>query len=277
MNEIRVQQNSETRDNKRELIIESLYGSLKMAENGGTNHLPVTALLETCMKLLNYSSLSLVALCLLPVLAVSEPVQDIKIGVLLPLTGQVAAHGKRLIAPIESTKQPGIEFVFEDDACQSAKAITGYENLRRQGIKYFLGPCCSASMKTVAPHFASDDELSFATCPISEEIYSISNGHVLTTFYSIEADAGFIASRLYDSFKRKVFLIFQDTEFGRLQERSFKAKFKGEVVDTITYNQPDVSELRSVLLKLRRTDFDAIYIPQLEPFLLGVLREIDHC
>jgi hypothetical protein len=40
------------------------------------------------------------------------------------------------------------------------------------------------------------------------------------------------------------------------------------------YNGPDIMQLRSLLLKLKQRDFDAIYIPHVEPFLLGALKEM---
>ena len=45
-----------------------------------------------------------------------------KIGVLLPLTGEVAGYGAKVRAGIESISHDGIELIYEDDACRSSHA-----------------------------------------------------------------------------------------------------------------------------------------------------------
>lgn len=212
-------------------------------------------------------------LSLLPGIVLSEPSPEL-VGVLLPLSGEVADYGSKLRQGIEKVNQPGVKFVYEDDACQSTKGLTGYQNLRRQGIRYFLGPCCGSPMKTVAPYFASSEQLSFATCPISDEAYKVSKGRVLLPQYSVEDESTFNAHAIYaKGFKRVVFL-FQDTELARAHERVFREKFPGTIVDALVYNTVDAMELRPLVLRLKQLNYEALYIPHVEPLLLGVLREM---
>jgi branched-chain amino acid transport system substrate-binding protein len=199
----------------------------------------------------------------------------LKIGVILPLTGEVAQFGSILRGGIESSVHPGVEFVYEDDACQSGKAMSAYNKLHDlDGIRFFLGPCCGGAMSAVAPRLAHDAQLSFATCPVSEDAFTISKGRILTPQYSIQEESSFNARRVYELGYRKVVIILQDTEFGHLNEAVFKKNFPGQVVDTISYVGFDITQLRPALLRLKKLDFDAVYFPHMEPLLLGALKEL---
>jgi ABC-type branched-subunit amino acid transport system substrate-binding protein len=211
-------------------------------------------------------------LTLLPASALSEP--PILVGVLLPLTGEVADYGAKLRKGIEQTNRAGVKFIYEDDACQSAKGLAGYHNLRRQGIKYFLGPCCGSPMKTVAPNFAEAEQLSFATCPISAAAYETSKGRVLLPQYSVEDESTFNAHEIHLRGFKRIVLLFQDTELARAHEKVFRDKFRGTIVDGLIYNTANAMELRPLMLKLKQLNYDALYIPHVEPLLLGVLREM---
>jgi ABC-type branched-subunit amino acid transport system substrate-binding protein len=205
--------------------------------------------------------------------AVADP-SPFKIGVILPLTGEVAQFGAKLREGIERSSHSGVEFVFEDDACQSAKALSAYRKLSTlDGVRYFLGPCCGG-IQVVAPELAHGSQLSFATCPVSEEAFIQSNGRILTPQYSIQEEGSFNARRIYELGYKKVLILLQETEFGRLNERAFSASFAGKVVATLSYNGFDVHQLRSVLLKLKQLEFDAVYMPHMEPLLLGALKEM---
>jgi hypothetical protein len=92
--------------------------------------------------------------------------------------------------------------------------------------------------------------------------------------YSVEDEATFNANQIFNRGFGRVVLLFQETEFARSQERVFRKKFKGTVVESLTYNKPEVLELRPTLMRLKRLEYDAIFIPHVEPLLLGVLKEM---
>jgi ABC-type branched-subunit amino acid transport system substrate-binding protein len=193
---------------------------------------------------------------------------------MLPLTGEVADYGEKVREAIEQANHAGVKFIYEDDACQSAKGLAGYRNLRRQDIKYFLGPCCGSPMKTIAPHLAAAEQLSFATCPISAEAHKTSKGRVILTQYSVEDESTFNAHEIHTKGFKRIVLLFQDTELARAHEKVFRDKFPGTIVDALIYNTANATELRPLMLKLKQLEYDALYIPHVEPLLLGVLREM---
>jgi len=208
-------------------------------------------------------------------LAANCKAEPLRIGVILPLTGEVAEFGERLREGIESASQHGVEFIFEDDACISGRAVTAYHSLfNRKGVRYFLGPCCGGAMQAVAPQLVRGDQLSFATCPVSESAYRASNGRILTPQYSIEQESSFNARRLHQLGYKRVVVLLQETEFGRLNERAFAKNFPGKIVASLAYNGFDVTQLRPVILKLKQLDYDAVYMPHMEPLLLGALKEM---
>lgn len=209
-----------------------------------------------------------------PTSAVAETSPN-SIGVILPLSGEVAEYGAKVREGIESASHNGIDFVYEDDACQSAKAISAYQNLKWKGTKFFLGPCCGSSMKAVASRYSTGQQISMATCPITDLSHSVSGGRIFMPQYSVEKESIFNAEQIFSKGFKKVVLLYQETELANSHKEAFSKNYKGSIVASLAYNNPDVSELRTVLLKLKRLDYDALYVPHVEPLLLGFLREME--
>jgi hypothetical protein len=93
--------------------------------------------------------------------------------------------------------------------------------------------------------------------------------------YSVERESIFNAEQIFSKGFKKVVLLYQETDLANSHREAFIQNYKGSVIASLAYNNPDVSELRTVLLKLKRLDYDAIYVPHVEPLLLGFLREME--
>jgi len=56
-------------------------------------------------------------------------------------------------------------------------------------------------------------------------------------------------------------------------EKAFRGAFPGEVIEILSFAGTEIAQVKSLVLKLKSLHFDAIYIPIVEPFFLGVLSE----
>ena len=57
-----------------------------------------------------------------------------------------------------------------------------------------------------------------------------------------------------------------------LMEKGFRKAFKGEIVESMSFPSFDSSHVKSVALRMKGLDFDAVYVPLVEPLMLGLMR-----
>ena len=170
----------------------------------------------------SFAHIFLLVLLLNVALKLDAEDQRFKIGVMLPLSGEVARYGEIVKAGVEEAKQKNVEFVYEDTACRSPNALSAYKKLHSiDGIQYFLGPCCGSPLKTVAPFFQKGQQLSMSLCGTSEEVNKLSKGKVFIPQYSIEQEDAFNAKQMWDMGLRKALIIFLDNEFSRAHGKGF--------------------------------------------------------
>ena len=199
-----------------------------------------------------------------------------RIGVLLPLSGEDAHFGEILREGILKGATSNLELIFEDTACQPAKGVTAVNKLVEvDKVKFFLGPCCSSVMNAVAPQFAKKGLLSMAICTTSNLIYQISKGNVFIPHISIEREAAFLSKEMEKKGIKRVVMVFLDNELSRGHEKALHESFSGTIVDTLAFPSFDSSHVKAAVLKMRSLDFDAVYVPLFEPFLLGLMKEMN--
>ena len=196
---------------------------------------------------------------------------SLELGAILPLSGPTAPFGEVVRKGVVGSGEEGIQ--FEDDACEPQKALTAFKSLRQKGIHLFLGPCCTSSMAAVAPLLEAENAYAMIVCTGSDSIWEHSKGRVFHPQYSAQDESRFNAARIYQRGFKKVVIIFMEHEYSRAHEQSFRESFPGRVVAVFPYVGADKAQLKDILLKLKAIDFDALYIPIVEPFFLGILSE----
>ncbi len=92
----------------------------------------------------------------------NSEMKKVKIGVILPLTGDAAAFGEEIKRVLdyqipfvnEAAKAKGYEFdfIFEDGKCSGIDAVTAFEKLTAvDGVRFILGGTCSSETLGFAP------------------------------------------------------------------------------------------------------------------------------
>lgn len=100
--------------------------------------------------------LNSVLLCLVILFVSSPAIGDesaVKLGVIIPLSGDLATLGTKLREGLEFAAEENgpATFVFEDGAFDKSKALSAYRALRARGIKTVIGPLGPDQTLTIAP------------------------------------------------------------------------------------------------------------------------------
>ena len=104
------------------------------------------------------------------------PKGTIKIGVIFPLTGSVAAFGEQgknglEIALDEVKKDLNIDLVYEDEKCDAKEAVTAYQKLKDvSGVKIIIGAGCSQSTLAIAPLAEKDKIILFTSMSAADTV-----------------------------------------------------------------------------------------------------------
>ncbi len=198
-----------------------------------------------------------------------------RIGVLAPLTGNFANYGKTVREGIEKIKNPSIEWVFEDEGCEPAKAISAYRKLSAiDHLSFLIGPCCGSPQKVVAPLLKNQNQLVLLPNAAPSTVFASSARKMYSVQYSLEADASFIADEMNRRRLKKVAIIYVDNDFSQTLEAGFLKSFKGEVVYSMHASAFDVQNMKAAALNFVNMEFDSIFIPDAAPLLLGFMTEM---
>src|SRR5680860_262359 len=77
---------------------------------------------------------------------------SIKVGVILPLSGDFASFGEAVKRGIEQIQNDDILYVFEDTKCESAETVSAATKLLNiDQVKYIIGPVCGSPQEVIAP------------------------------------------------------------------------------------------------------------------------------
>lgn len=202
--------------------------------------------------------------------------KSIKVGVILPLSGEGAVFGELVRRGIESALKPGIKLVFEDDVCDPARAVTAYRKLASfDQISLILGPVCASPQKAVAPLLKNSENLLMLPVSSSESVDAQAGGRIFSAQYSIEQESAFIAKQMDKEGLKRAIVICQEHEFCQWHSRAFEKAFSGTVVRSLRYPSFDNAVIRAAALQLRGLDFDVIYFPDALPLLQGLPKELE--
>jgi branched-chain amino acid transport system substrate-binding protein len=92
-----------------------------------------------------------------------------KIGVIMPLSGVAASMGEGIKRTIDLVELDNSTVLYEDDQCDTKKAVSAYNILKAKGVRYFYVPC-SGSVLALAPLAKQDNNLIITAYSGSAEI-----------------------------------------------------------------------------------------------------------
>lgn len=197
-----------------------------------------------------------------------------KVGVILPLSGDFAPYGKLVQQGISRADSKGIRVIYEDDACDTKRTISAFKKLTEiDAVKFIIGPSCGSPQQSIAPFLKQRDVLAIIASSATENLRRIAGDKLFFTQYSIEDESKFIANQMNQKDYSEVAIVYFDNEFSRAHEKAFEKSFKGKIVLRYRYNSLDINYLKDAALKIKKLAPDAVYVPDVSPFLLGLLSQ----
>jgi ABC-type branched-subunit amino acid transport system substrate-binding protein len=192
---------------------------------------------------------------------------------ILPLTGPTAPFGAVVQRGVNSAGALTKDILVEDDACEPMKSISAFRSLRQRGASLFLGPCCTTSMAAIAPMVKQENLLAMNVCTGAERMWDLSGGRVFHAQMSADFESRQNAQVMWSRGIKKVVILYVEQEYALAHEKAFRQAFPGEVVKSLSFTGTDMGQVKSLVLKLKSLQFDALYVPIVEPFFLGLLSE----
>ena len=210
----------------------------------------------------------------------------IKIGIIAPLSGEAASWGDNFLAGAELAKKEIndaggvngrlIEFVVEDDQCESAAGVSAINKLISiDKVDVIAGPVCSSVGGPALP-IAQDNAV--PTIIVASAPHLTAIGDYIFRTYSSDAFQGkFGAEFIYDDLgKRKAAVVYVKNDWGQGLRDVFVAKFKelgGEVVYDEGVSQ-DSNDLRTQISKIKTSGADVLYFPVYPTNAIAGLKQI---
>src|SRR3989338_4952391 len=212
----------------------------------------------------------------------------IKIGAVVPLTGDSAAYGlpiqrAGLLAVEEINAAGGVngrpfEVVWEDGKCDAKEASVAAQKLINiDDTKMIFGGVCSSETLAMAPLAETAKVLIVSPSATSPDITGA--GDFIFRTAQSDDTAGDVAAQ-YAMSKvgaRKAAVISETKDYAQGLRRVFTEKFKasgGEVVADETYNSGD-TDFRTQILKIKSANPDVVYIlPQTSSPGILILKQL---
>lgn len=195
--------------------------------------------------------------------------EPVKIGVILPLTGDRASFGQNskrgmdiAINEINSVDTIGInyEYIVEDSRGKAQVAVTAFNKLANDNVKIVVGPISSQEVLAIAPIAEVKKIILFSPGASSPEITSAGE-YVVRNVPSDVYEASLMADFSFDSLNlKRIAILYNNTDYGIGVEKVFKQRLieKGGNVFSLGF-PPETTDFKSYLLRFKSFSPDAIY------------------
>lgn len=199
----------------------------------------------------------------------------IKVGVLIPLTGNFAFVGEEVKEVLENANHDNIEFVFEDTACDNNIALSAYTKLSEMDdINYFIGPLCGSPQEIIANQISNKQNIVILPSAAPQELFDKSNEKAFQTFYSLEYEAKKLAEYMNGQNIKKVAIIEYNNKFSKTCSDEFQKDFNGNYTKLVL--DYTISDVQNAMLKIKEYNPDAIYISDSSFFFLEGMSNLDN-
>ncbi|MFH1402319.1 MAG: penicillin-binding protein activator [Patescibacteria group bacterium] len=199
----------------------------------------------------------------------SEPTTDevIKIGVILPLSGDLAHAGEDAKNGInlakENFKDEKIEFIFEDSYGTKQGTVSAIQKLINiDNVQIIIGEVGSGNTLSIAPIAEENKKLLLVPISASSDI-NTAGDYIFKFREDNNVHAEFLANFVYNKkFKNIAIMYDNSNDVWVGAEKYFSEKFTalgGQIVAIESYNS-DSTDFRTQLVKIKAKNSDVIYL-----------------
>lgn len=226
--------------------------------------------------LLSLGTLILLAACGQPAAEKKQDAQEprIKVGVILPLTGELASYGEPMKVGMEMAKieldsaakqgrGPSFNLLYIDSQADAKLGVSAAQKLISvDGSKYIIGDVSSSVTQAIVP-IAEQNKVFLlspgASSPALENISPYFARNYPSSVSESAAAARFAKDNLH---ALSALVIYVNAEYGIGLEKKFREVFStlgGTLLESIPY-EFERTDFRNVILKLKGAKTDVIYL-----------------
>ncbi len=180
------------------------------------------------------------------------------VGVIIPQSGPAGSVGEYIKKALELSVREHIDLVYEDDQCDTKRAVSAYNMLKLKGVKvYIVG--CSGSVLALAPLVEADGNLLLTSYAGSSEIRKTGPSvirFIPDAFSIVDAMSGYVASAPYQRYG----VLYEQQDYAQSVADGMKEILGSKLVVMEQYKGTDIS-FKSQLLKFKNTVDALILIP----------------
>jgi len=199
--------------------------------------------------------------------------KDVKIGVVLELTGPLSRLGERSLKGMEMAVQEinahggvnnrTLKLIVEDDKSDPKEAVTAFQKLISQySLRVIIGLTGSSIVMACAP-IANERKVVLLSVGATSPLITNAGDYIFRNRLSGEAETKAMADfavRILGI--RKIAILYVNTDYGIGNKRSFEEEYKalgGEVLFSEGFAQGEAN-FKSILTKVKKVPIDGIYL-----------------
>ena len=212
--------------------------------------------------------------------------EPIKIGVLLPLTGDGAPYGEParnvyLLATEEINAAGGVngqplELIIEDSKCNGKDATSAAQKLINiDKVQIILGGFCSSESIAATPVAEAAKVALFSPGSSSPDLTGIS-AYFFRNYPSDASQGSVLAEAAVAKGWKKIAFLQEQTDYALGIYKAFSVRFEGLGGTIVKEEVPsNITDFRSVLTKLKAANADAFFLdPQTLPVAERVFKQM---
>lgn len=199
--------------------------------------------------------------------------KEIEIGVLTPLTGNVASWGEmqkratelalEKVNSLGGVKGQKVKVVYEDDQATPKVGVNAFQKLTQvDKVPIVVGSPASNVTLAVAP-IANQAKVVLLSSGSTATEVGKAGPYVFRIMPSDEVQSSIMADWAWELGYKKVAIIYEENAWGRGLMEAFTKDFpaRGGTIVTVQAADPGATDFRTQLLKIMTLSPDAIYAP----------------
>ncbi len=200
--------------------------------------------------------------------------QPIKIGIIGPLSGPAGLIGEEVANSIKLASSTSFQLIFEDDQCDTKKAVSLYLKLTQQDVHVFY-VSCSGSVLALAPLAKTGGNLILTAYAGSSEIRKTGD-EVIRFIPDALSIAGAMANyALKLPVDSKIGLLYEAQDYSKSVAMTLQDKLGAKIISQETYSATD-NTFRTQLMKLKSQGINNLfYVPTSGKAVGLVYKELD--
>lgn len=205
---------------------------------------------------------------------VNDRIEVATIGAIVPLTGPAGNIGEEVKRALDMAEPKNLQIEYADDECNTAKAISAYNNLKTKKVKVFF-VACSGSVMALAPLASADNNLIITGYAGSSEIRKTGDEVIRFDPDSVSIINALATELSKPDWAGKKFVILHEKQdYAQSAVDILKSKFGEQIVAVESYLPTDLTT-KTQITKVKASGADAIiYVPVSDKMSDKILKEM---